>query len=191
MQQFVSAQVYAMRSHDASSGQPEDRWGFAWAPRNPGTVPKNEFASAAGAVLDRLATAIRDSAGDSPSDPGVLACGPPGKGVWCGGDLDGAVLTPSWATFRAWSPTTLTFVTPPAAVVAGAVSTPITIQPQVAGVAARPQTPLAVTITTVSDGHSLDECRRAVHPSVTVPLAPGSFSTVQIYYEDTTSGQPP
>ncbi len=189
MQQFVSAQVYAMRSHDASSGQPEDRWGFAWAPRNPGTVPKNEFASAAGAVLDRLATAIRDSAGDSPSDPGVLACGPPGKGVWCGGDLDGAVLTPSWATFRAWSPTTLTFVTPPAAVVAGAVSTPITIQPQVAGVAARPQTPLAVTITTSSPTGTLSTSAAGPFtPSVTVPLAPGSFSTVQIYYEDTTSG---
>src|SRR6476620_4331280 len=132
MQQFVSAQVYAMRSHDASSGRAEDRWGFAWAPRNPGSVPKNEFASAAGSVLDRLAAAIRDSAADSPSDPGVLACGPPGKNLWCGGDLVGATPTPSWATFRAWSPTTLTFVTPPPTLVAGAVSTPITIQPQVA-----------------------------------------------------------
>ena len=66
MQQFVSTQVYAMRSHDASLGRPDDRWGFAWAPRNPGSVPKNEFASAAGAVLDRLAAAIRDSGGDSP-----------------------------------------------------------------------------------------------------------------------------
>lgn len=189
MQQFVSTQVYAMRSHDASLGRPDDRWGFAWAPRNPGSVPKNEFASAAGAVLDRLAAAIRDSGGDSPSDPGVLACGPPGKNLWCGGDLAGAALTPSWATFRTWSPTTLTFVTPPPTVVAGAVSTPITIQPQVAGVAARPQAPLAMTITTSSPTGTLaTNAAGPFTPSVTVQLVPGAFSTVQVYYEDTTSG---
>ena len=189
MQQFVSTQVYAMRSHDASLGRPDDRWGFAWAPRNPGSVPKNEFASAAGAVLDRLAAAIRDSGGDSPSDPGVLACGPPGKNLWCGGDLAGAALTPSWATFRTWSPTTLTFVTPPPTVVAGAVSTPITIQPQVAGVAARPQAPLAVTIATSSPTGTLSTSAAGPFtPSVTVQLAPGAFSSVQVYYQDTTSG---
>ena len=189
MQQFVSTQVYAMRSHDASLGRPDDRWGFAWAPRNPGSVPKNEFASAAGAVLDRLAAAIRDSGGDSPSDPGVLACGPPGKNLWCGGDLAGAALTPSWATFRTWSPTTLTFVTPPPTVVAGAVSTPITIQPQVAGVAARPQAPLAMTITTSSPTGTLaTNAAGPFTPSVTVQLAPGTFSSVQVYYQDTTSG---
>ena len=189
MQQFVSTQVYAMRSHDASLGRPDDRWGFAWAPRNPGSVPKNEFASAAGAVLDRLAAAIRDSGGDSPADPGVLACGPPGKNLWCGGDLAGAALTPSWATFRTWSPTTLTFVTPPPTVVAGAVSTPITIQPQVAGVAARPQAPLAMTITTSSPTGTLaTNAAGPFTPSVTVQLAPGTFSSVQVYYQDTTSG---
>ena len=189
MQQFVSTQVYAMRSHDASLGRPDDRWGFAWAPRNPGSVPKNEFASAAGAVLDRLAAAIRDSGGDSPSDPGVLACGPPGKNLWCGGDLAGAALTPSWATFRTWSPTTLAFVTPPPTVVAGAVSTPITIQPQVAGVAARPQAPLAMTITTSSSTGTLaTNAAGPFTPSVTMQLAPGTFSSVQVYYQDTTSG---
>ena len=189
MQQFVSTQVYAMRSHDASLGRPDDRWGFAWAPRNPGSVPKNEFASAAGAVLDRLAAAIRDSGGDSPSDPGVLACGPPGKNLWCSGDLAGAALTPSWATVRTWSPTTLAFVTPPPTVVAGAVSTPITIQPQVAGVAARPQAPLAMTITTSSPTGTLaTNAAGPFTPSVTVQLAPGTFSSVQVYYQDTTSG---
>ena len=189
MQQFVSAQVYAMRSHDASAGQPEDRWGFAWSPRNPGSVPKNEFASAAGSVLDRLAAAIRDSGADYPPDPGALACGPPGKNEWCGGDLPGAALSDSWAGFRAWSPTTLVFVTPPATVVAGAVSTPITIQPQVAAVAARPQTPLAVTITTSSPtGTFATSPAGPFTPSLTVQLAPGVFSSAQVYYEDTTAG---
>ena len=189
MQQFVSTQVYAMRSHDMTSGDAEDRWGFAWAPRNPGTVPKGEFASQAGALLDRLAAAIRDSGADSPADPGVLACGPPGRNVWCAGDLSGAAPAAGWEGFRAWSPTTLTFVTPPPTVVAGGVSTPITIQPQVAGVAARPQTPLAVTITTSSPTGTLATSTAGPFtPSVTVQLAPGAFSTVQVYYEDTTSG---
>ena len=35
MQQFVSTQVYAMRSHDASLGQPDDRWGFALGATEP------------------------------------------------------------------------------------------------------------------------------------------------------------
>jgi hypothetical protein len=191
MQQFVSAQVYALRSHDAAAGRPEDRWGFAWAPRNPGDVPTGEFASAAGAVLDRLAAAIRDSGSDYPADPGALACGPVGRNVWCGGDLDGAALTPKWATFRAWSPTTLAFVTPPVSVVAGAVSTPITIQPQVEGVAARPQTPLAVTVTTSSPTGTLATSPSGPFtPSLTLQLAPGVFSTAQVYYEDTTAGAP-
>jgi hypothetical protein len=191
MQQYVSAQVYALRSHGAASGQPGDRWGFAWSPRNPGDVPKNEFASAAGAVLDRLAVAIRDSGSDYPADPGALACGPPGRNVWCGGDLDGAALTPNWATFRAWSPTTLAFVTTPASVVAGTVSTPITIQPQVEGVAARPQTPLAVTVTTTSPtGTFATSPAGPFTPSLTLQLAPGTFSTAQVFYEDTTAGAP-
>ncbi|HEY7178550.1 MAG TPA: hypothetical protein VH305_05195 [Gaiella sp.] len=191
MQQFVSTQVYALRSHGVASGLPEDRWGFAWAPRNPGTAPKGEFASAAGAVLDRLAAAIRDSAGDYPADPGAPACGPAGRNVWCAGDLDGAALTPTWATFRAWSPTTLAFVSPPASVVAGAVSTPISIQPQVANVAARPQAPLAVTLTTSSPtGSFATSPAGPFTPSLALELPAGAFSTAQVYYEDTTAGTP-
>ena len=189
MQQFVSTQVYAMRSHDITSGDPEDRWGFAWAPRNPGTVPKGEFASAAGALLDRLATAIRDSAGDSPSDPGALACGPPGRNVWCAGDLAGAAPAAGWAGFRAWSPTTLTFVSPPSSVVAGAVSAPISIQPEVAGVPTRPPTALAVTVTTSSPTGALATSPVGPFtPSITVQLAGGAFSTAKVYYQDTTAG---
>src|SRR5262245_60023470 len=191
MQQYVSAQVYALRSHGATSGQPEDRWGFAWSPRNPGDVPKGLFASAAGAVLDRLAAAIRDSGSDYPADPGALACGPPGRNVWCGGDLAGAALTPNWATFRTWSPTTLAFVTPPASVVAGAVSGPINIQPQVAGVPTRPQTALPVTVTTSSPTGTFSTSPAGPFtPSVTLQLPAGAFSTAQVYYEDTTAGAP-
>ena len=191
MQQYVSAQVYALRNHDAAAGRPVDRWGFAWAPRNPGDVPKGVFAPAAGAVLDRLAAAIRDSGSDYPADPGALACGPAGRNVWCGGDLDGAALTAKWATFRAWSPTTLTFVTPPVSAVAGAVSTPITIQPQVEGVPTRPQTPLTVTVTTSSPtGTFATSPTGPFAPSLNLQLPPGAFSTAQVYYVDTTAGAP-
>ena len=189
MQQFVSTQVYAMRSHDMTSGDPEDRWGFAWAPRNPGAVPKGEFASEAGALLDRLAAAIRDSGADSPADPGVLACGPAGRNVWCAGDLAGSSPSAAWAGFRAWSPTTLTFVSPPSSVVAGAVSAPISIQPQVGGVATRPAAPLAVTVTTSSPtGMLATSPAGPFTPSITVQLPAGAFSTAQVYYQDTTAG---
>ena len=189
MQQYVSAQVYALRSHGASVGQPEDRWGFAWAPRNPGPLPKNQFASAAGAVLDRLAAAIRDSGGDSPADPGVLACGPPGQNLWCGGDLDGATLSARWSTFRGWSPTAVAFVSPPASVVAGAVSAPIALQAQVDHVPARPGTPLDVTITTSSPTGGLSTTPAGPFtPSLSLQLPAGTFSTARVYYEDTSAG---
>ena len=34
MQSFVSLQVYALRAFSVALGQPQDHWGFAWAPRN-------------------------------------------------------------------------------------------------------------------------------------------------------------
>ena len=70
MQHFVSAQVYAMRNHSVRFGRASDHWGFAWAPRNSGSVPTPEWAAMTGSVLDRLATAIRDSAFETPADPG-------------------------------------------------------------------------------------------------------------------------
>jgi hypothetical protein len=189
MQQYVSAQVYALRNHGVTMGRPEDRWGFAWAPRNPGSALKYEFAREAGAVLDRLAAAIRDSAGDNPSDPGALACGPPGQNLWCSGDLEGAALTASWATFRAWSPTALAFVSPPASVVAGAVSGPISLQAQVEGVAARPQAPVDVTLSTSSPtGTFATTPEGPFAPSLTLQLPAGAFATAQVYYQDTTAG---
>jgi hypothetical protein len=189
MAQFVSAEVYALRRQGAASGRPEDRLGFAWAPRNAGSVPKYQFAGAAGAVLDRLAAAIRDSAADNPADPGALACGPPGQNLWCAGDLAGATLTGSWAGFRTWSPTVLAFVSPPATVVAGAVSAPISLQPQVERVPSRPQVPLDVTVSSSSPtGAFATSPAGPFTPTLALQLPAGTFSTAQLYYEDTTSG---
>jgi hypothetical protein len=189
MEQYVTAQVYALRHQGAASGRAEDRWGFAWAPRNPGPATKNQFANAAAAVLDRLAAAIRDSAGDDPSDPGALACGPPGQNLWCGGDLDGASLTGSWSQFRSWSQTAIAFTTAPLSVAAGVVSAPITLQPQVDRVPSRPQAPLDVTLATSSPtGAFATSPAGPFAPTLALQLPAGTFSTAQVYYQDTTAG---
>jgi len=78
MQDYVSAQTYAMRS--AGTG----RFGFAWSPRNLAGMPSGDFTAQTDALLERLAAALADS-GDTPE----AACG----STWCNRDLDGAALT--------------------------------------------------------------------------------------------------
>ena len=56
MQDYVSAQTYAMRS--AGNG----RFGFAWSPRNLAGIPSGDFTAQTDALLVRLAAAIADSA---------------------------------------------------------------------------------------------------------------------------------
>jgi hypothetical protein len=189
MRHFVSAQVYALRSYGIRSGRPSDHWGFAWSPRNSGAYPADEWAAMTGTVLDRLATAIRDSALETPSDPGSRACGPPGKNLWCAGDLDGARLAVNWRNFRAWSPTTLAFVSTPPSVVAGVVSTPITVQAQVAGVPARPVAPVPTTLSSSSrTGVFSTSPTGPFTPTVVLQLPAGAFATAQVFYQDTTTG---
>jgi hypothetical protein len=187
MQQFVSAQVYALRSHGVRAGRDTDRFGFAWAPKNLDALAPNDFTRRTGAVLDRIATAIRDSAATSPADPGVAACG--ANGNWCTGDVDGASLTTRWRGFRAWSPTTLAFVSAPQTIAAGAVSAPVSLQAQVAGVAARPAAPVAATITSSSPtGLFATSPAGPFAPTLAVQLPAGAFATVQLYYQDLTAG---
>lgn len=188
MQHYVSAQVYALRNHGVRSGLAGDRFGFAWAPRNAQALPTSEFSRRSGALLDRLAAAIRDSAADTPADPGVGACGPTAS-TWCAGDLDGAALSAKWRTFRAWSPTTLAFTSAPQVVAAGGVSGPVQVQVQVAGAAARPVAPIAMTISTSSPTGSLaTSAAGPFAPSVTVPFAAGAFGSAQLFYQDATAG---
>ena len=56
MQDYVSAQTYAMRSGANS------RFGFAWSPRNLAGAPAADFNAQTDALLVRLAAAIADSA---------------------------------------------------------------------------------------------------------------------------------
>ncbi len=115
MQDYVSAQTYAMRS--AATG----RFGYAWSPKNLAGVPDTTFNAQTDALLVRLAAAIADS-GDTPE----AACG----AAWCTGSLDGATATTAWRTFGAWKPSRLAFTTPEQTVAPGAASTPLTVELQ-------------------------------------------------------------
>jgi hypothetical protein len=114
-----------MRFFSAQTGQPRDHWGFAWAPRNLTGIPAAEFAAQSGAVLDRLAAAIRDSGNVvDPASPGSGACGPPGQDVWCRGDLPEARHNQAWRSFRGWTQPVLDFVDPVPTLTAGSPSAP-------------------------------------------------------------------
>ena len=113
MQDYVSAQTYAMRSAGNS------RFGFAWSPRNLAGIPTSEFNAQTDVLLVRLAAAIADSA-DTPE----AACAT----TWCVGNIDDAVTTTAWRTFAAWKPSVLTFTTPPQTVSPDVPSGPVTVE---------------------------------------------------------------
>ena len=100
MQQFVSAQVYALRRFAEAHPRivPQGLIGFAWAPimQFPGYSPEGRDRIAA-----RLASAIRDSIGESPSTF-KDACGPVGERVLCDGDVPGAEFETAWRIFETW-----------------------------------------------------------------------------------------
>ena len=109
MEDYVSAQVYALRYFSAGDGQPEDHWGFAWHPRNAAGIPPADFTAQTNAILDRLATAIHDSAQpNDPANPGIGACGPAGQNLWCSAALAGAWFDDGWKTFTFWGRLTVT-----------------------------------------------------------------------------------
>jgi uncharacterized repeat protein (TIGR01451 family) len=113
MQDYVSAQTYAMRSAGNS------RFGFAWSPRNLSGAPSADFNAQTDALLVRLAGAIADS-GEVPEG----ACG----SSWCNRTLDGAALTTNWRTFAAWKPSVLAFTTPTQTLSPSVSSAPFTVE---------------------------------------------------------------
>jgi hypothetical protein len=108
MKRFISEQTFAVkhfaqsRPHEA----PEARFALAWAPNTQcGTslcTPSSVFAQRTAGILDRLASAIRESyeqGGGSQEG----ACGPPGDHSWCDADVAGATFNPLWSAFPEWS----------------------------------------------------------------------------------------
>jgi hypothetical protein len=190
MQRYVSSQVYALRNHSTTSGLTQDHWGFAWAPRNALGVTSPEFSAQTGAVLDRLAAAIRDSGSNgNPSDPGSGACGPPGQPAWCSGDLAGAAISDRWRGFRTWTQTALAFLTPPQTVAAGVVSGPIAVQSQIGGVASKPLAPLQLTFTSSSPTATFAPSPQGPFtPSLTVTIPAAGLTSPQVFFQDTRLG---
>jgi hypothetical protein len=192
MAAYVSAQVYALRHFSATTGQPRDHWGFAWAPRNMTGMSATDFANQTSALLDRLGAAIRDS-GESadPADPGSAACGPPGQNVWCVGDVPDARPNEGWKSFRAWTQMVLSVGVPAEAITAGAPSGPITLSLVTgSGVPAPRRTPLTVTLRSSSEqGRFAASASGPWTPTLNLTIPPGA-SGASFYYQDTQAGKP-
>jgi hypothetical protein len=64
-------------------------------------MPPSTFSQSTAGILERLASAIRESyelGGGSQAG----ACGPPGDHSWCDADIPGAEFNPLWLTFPGW-----------------------------------------------------------------------------------------
>ncbi len=188
MEDYVSAQTYAMRWFAATTSQGVDHFGFAWAPQNLG-LPRADFGKQSSAVVDRLAAAIHDSGQPvDPADPGIGACGPAGQNLWCSAAIDGAALNTKWKTFASWSLTALVFTTPPVTVSVGVASPPISIQLQLLGFVQADTLPVTVTLTSSSpQGLFATSLTDPWTNTLDLTIPPGSTSAT-FYYQDTTAG---
>ena len=189
MQSYVSTQVYAMRSYAARSGD-VDRFGFAWAPRNLDGALPGVFARQARDLLDRLATAIRDS-GEivDPADPGVQACGPIGSNLWCAANVDGARASTVWKSFATWVQASLAFTTAPQTLPAGTASGAITLQLQQGRFAVLPDADVVVTVSSDSPRGELALSPEGPWaPTLTVTIPAGASGSPELFYRDTRAG---
>jgi hypothetical protein len=192
MQDYVSAQVYALRHFSALAGEPRDHWGFAWAPHNATGIPAADFVAQTGAILDRLAAAIHDS-GEAvdPSDPGVGACGPLGQNLWCSAVVTGAWLNDSWKTFTYWGQLALAFATPPRTLVAGGPPQPLVLETHLGGTAYDTPNALVVTMRSSSPQGLFSTSPLGPWLSVlSVTVSAGGHAAPTVYYEDTLAGAP-
>ena len=174
MQDYVSAQTYAMRSTG------NDRFGYAWSPRNLAGIPTADFTAQTDAVLVRLAAAIADS-GDVPE----AACDP----TWCTGSLGGATATNAWRTFGTWQPSRLAFTSSAQTVAPGAVSTPLTVELQTnAGTAYTAGLPVTVTLASSSPTAELSTSPGGPwSATLATPISSGG-STASFYFRDAVTG---
>ena len=133
MQDYVSAQTYAMRSAGT-------RLGFAWTPKRPEGESSTQFATESGALLDRLAD----------GDPRLVAAPEAACAGTCTASLAGASFNEGWQDFATWSPAELEIATPARDGGAGAAAGPLTVRLKLAGIV-RPDTqPVTVTLTSSS-----------------------------------------
>jgi len=187
MEDYVSAQTYALRSFAARSGQALDRFGFAWAPKSPDGMSSSDFAAQSGAIADRLAASIRDSAQSADlTDPGIGACVPAGENIWCTTTVAGSVFNPAWKTFTSWSPDALALLGAPAATAGQPV--PLTAELQVAGIAWPHATPVTVTLASGSGSGELAPTVDGPRTQTLDLSLPAGSTDATFYYRDTSAG---
>ena len=185
MQDFVSGQVYASRAFAAASGATVDRFGFAWAPNNTQGLTTADFNAQSASVLDRLASAIRDS-GVPADDTGLAACLP----SWCATAVDGAAFTTGWQSFSTWSTSAVAFATPAFQLTAGTVSAPVTLQMQTAGAPDVATSDQVLTLASTSPNGGFSTVPTGPFtPTLTVTIPTGA-SSATVYYTDTLAGTP-
>ena len=188
---YVSAQVDALRYFSATTGQPQDHWGFAWAPANASGMSAADFAAQTGRILDRLGAAVHDSdEAPDPEDPGGAACGPAGQNIWCVGDLQGATLNSAWKSFRAWTQPALAFVTPAQTIPAGSPSAAMRVALRTTtGLSAPARAPLTVTLSSNSPQGTFSTSPLGPwSATVSLVIAAGTDTSGDFYYLDTRAG---
>ncbi len=193
MQSFVSAQVYALRYFSATTGEPQDHWGFAWSPKNATGLASGDFDRQSGAILDRPAAAIHDSGETAdPNDPGTGACGPPGQNQFCDADFPGAQFIGSWQSFRTWTQPVVAFTSQPQTIPAGTPSAAIGLAllapngaPQI------PSAPVSIALSSSSPTGQFSTAATGPWSStLTLTVPAGSNVAPPFYYQDTKAGSP-
>jgi Fibronectin type III domain len=184
MEDYVSAQVDAMRSYEASLGWSGDRIGFAWDPSNSLGLSSGDFASEQASLLSRLAAAIVASA--DPSDPGAGACSSP----WCTADVTGAAFNPAWGRFSTWEPTGPAFGTTPLTVTAGTASGSITLESEIGGIATTLPVDTDVELSSSSSGGSFSTSPSGPWSPTLDATIPGGSGQTTVYMLDSDPGNP-
>lgn len=184
MQDFVSAEVDAMRSYDASLGWSADRIGFAWDPSNSLGLSSSNFSTQSAAIAARLAAAIAASA--DPAAPGGGACASP----WCTATVNGAAFTPAWGTFSTWTPTSTVFGSTPQTVVAGTASGPISVQLAVGGIVTALPVDTMVQLSSSSPGGAFSTSPTGPWSPTVALMVPAGSTSATFYMLDTQPGTP-
>jgi hypothetical protein len=190
MQDFVSAQTYALRSYGATS-QPSgtDHWGFAWSPKNASGMTATDFDTQSGQIIDRLASAIHDSdQSPDPNDPGRNACGFAQN--WCTTTLSGAAFNDGWKSFSYWGQLALTFASAPQAIVAGSSSQAMALQLQASGAAQTAASDTVITLSSSSPSGSFSSGDGAWGSTLQLTVPAGAGTSPQFSFRDTKAGSP-
>jgi hypothetical protein len=143
-------------------------------------MPAGDFAAQTGALLDRLAAAVRDSGAVDAESPGG-ACGPDES--LCAVDLADARHNEAWRSFRAWAQSILSLgPVSPIGLVAGVASGPLELS-----VSSAVTRPVTVTLRSSSAGGGFSTSPAGPWTgTLSISVVPGA--PVAYYHRDTRAG---